>query len=295
MPTYLTNWNPNKDPWESNEEDSELTRTGNTVPKRWRMGNTKAIIYGDRVFLGRTGKENKSLHEVRGVIGSGIAMSNYDYTDGPGQEGLTYNLIEFDTILTPQLVMPRSHVSDGPLAAINWGTQRGGIRIDDSAAAVLEQRWTKHLDEIGFGSISARLNKFPEFRPYQPDPRKRIEVEDAAVQETIRHFAALGFVIRDRQSENVGWDLEAVKGSEVILLEVKGLSGPSMNVELTPNEYFHMKSRRQNYAVCIVVNALEARPCLSIFRFAQDTGNWRAEDGRSLSVTECIGARLSAE
>jgi len=191
--------------------------------------------------------------------------------------------------------MPRSHVSDGPLAAINWGTQRGGIRIEDSAAAVLEQRWTKYLDEIGFGSINARLNKFPEFRPYQPDPRKRIEVEDAAVQETIRHFAALGFVIRDRQSENVGWDLEAVKGSEVILLEVKGLSGSSMNVELTPNEYFHMKSRRQNYAVCIVVNALEARPCLSIFRFAQDTGNWRAEDGRSLSVTECIGARLSAE
>jgi hypothetical protein len=78
-------------------------------------------------------------------------------------------------------------------------------------------------------------------------------------------------------------------------LEVKGLSGSSMNVELTPNEYFHMKSRRQNYAICIVVNALEARPCLSVFRFAQDTGNWRDEDGRSLSVTECIGARLSAE
>ena len=206
MPTYLTNWNPDKDPWESNKEDSDFTRTGNTVERRWRMGNTKAIICGDRVFLGRTGKENKSLNEVRGVIGSGIAISNYDYTDGPGG-GRTYNLIEFDTILTPQLVLPRFRVSDGPLAAINWGTQAGGIRIDDTAATVLEQRWAEYLDEIDFGSLPTRLNRYPQFHPYQPDPRKRIAVEDAAVQETIRHFTASGFTILDRQSENVGWDL----------------------------------------------------------------------------------------
>jgi hypothetical protein len=228
------------------------------------------------------------------VIASGTAVSPYFEDQHWGLEGLTtYNRIEFDTILTPQLVLPRFQLSDGPLAAINWGTQRGGIRIDDSAAAVLEQRWAEYLDEIGFGSLRTRLNQYPDFRPYQPDPRKRIAVEEAAVQETIRHFTALGFTIRDRQSENVGWDLEAVNGSEVILLEVKGLSGPSINVELTPNEYFHMRSHSQNHAICVVVNALAARPSLSVFRLAQETGDWRDDEGRSLSVTECLGARLS--
>jgi Domain of unknown function (DUF3883) len=294
MPTYLTNWNPDKWNWESNEEDSDLTRTGHAVEIRWSMGGTKAITYGDRVFLGRQGRENESRHEFRGVIASGVAVSDYSEDRHWGQEGsTTYNVIEFDTILTPQLVLPRFRLSDGPLAEINWGTQRGGIRIDDSAAAVLEQRWAEYLEEIGFGSVPTRLNKFPDFRPYQPDPRIRAAVEDAAVQETIRHFTALGFTIRDRQSENVGWDLEAVKSSEVILLEVKGLSGPSINIELTPNEYFHMKGRSQSYAICVVVNALAVRPSLSVFRLAHETGDWRDEKGRPLSVTEYIGARLS--
>jgi hypothetical protein len=160
-------------------------------------------------------------------------------------------------------------VSDGPLAAINWGTQRGGVRIDDTAATVLEQRWAEYLDEIDFGSLPTRLNRYPQFHPYQPDPRKRIAVEDAAVQETIRHFTASGFTIRDRQSENVGWDLEAVKDSEVILLEVKGLSGPSINVELTPNEYFHMRSHSQNYVICVVVK----RPCSTTFAIRISVGS----------------------
>jgi len=295
MPTYLTNWNPEKWTWDSLTEDSDQTRTGLAVDKTWSMGGTKAITIGDRIFLGKQGKEDERRSEFRGVIASGIAISNYFEDRHWGELGrsTTYNWIEFDTILTPKLVLPRFRVSDGPLAAINWGTQRGGIRIDDIAASILEQRWAEYLDEIGFGSLRTRLTRYPDFRPYQPDPRIRIEVEKAAVQETIRHFTALGFTIRDRQSENVGWDLEAVKGSEVILLEVKGLSGASVNVELTPNEYFHMRKHSQNYAVCVLVSALEARPSLSVFRFAQKTGDWRDEKGGALSVAEYTGARLS--
>jgi len=60
MPTYLTNWNPDKWKWDSLAEDSARTRTGLPVAKTWSMGGTKSITIGDRVFLGRQGTENES-------------------------------------------------------------------------------------------------------------------------------------------------------------------------------------------------------------------------------------------
>jgi hypothetical protein len=58
---------------------------------------------------------------------------------------------------------------------------------------------------------------------WQLDPRKRKKIEDAAIDETIRFYAGLGYAIKDRQDEHVGWDLEAEQGGRVLKLEVKGV------------------------------------------------------------------------
>ena len=291
MPTYLNNWNPARDKWRTNAADSYQTQMGSPVRLRWSASGTKAILPGDRVFLGRQGTEPKDGTMRRGVIASGIAVSPF-FEDKHWEDltkSTTYNIIDFDTILTPQSALPRNRLKDGSLAAVKWGIERGGVRLKDDAAAMLEQRWADYLDEIGFGPFDKRLAN----HPFQPDPRKRKAVEDAAIQETIRHFRAWGYTIRDRQKENVGWDLEAVKGAEVLLLEVKGSSGTIVNAELTPNEYAHMQGHCENYAVCTVVDALAPGRSLSVFRFCSQSAIWKDSDGRILSTTELIGARLS--
>lgn len=130
--------------------------------------------------------------------------------------------------------------------------------------------------------------------PYQPDPQKRRAIEQAAIEETKHHFITLGYKIMDRQLDNVGWDLEAVKGAEEILLEVKGLSGAILNVELTPNEYAQMRSLRSKYAVCVLVGALGPERSLSVFRFCTEFACWRDAEGRRLSISELTAARLAS-
>jgi hypothetical protein len=295
MPTYLNNWNPRKWDWKDNNAASQRTRTGHTFKMQWSSGGTKVIAPGDRIFLGKQGEESARRGELRGVIASGTAVSEVFEDKHWGRKGTTtYNLIEFDTILTPELVLARRQVSKGPLSSIRWGIMKNGTRIDDAAAVLLEQRWAEYLDEIGFGSVVTRLRRYPKFRPFQADPRKRKAVEDAAVQEVMRHFKSLGYEIRDRQRENVGWDLEAFRGPETVLLEVKGISGSAINCELTPNEFSNMNGRRSQYAICVVVEALRDGRALSIFRFSADTGNWTDARGQVLSIVEATGARLSA-
>ncbi len=46
---------------------------------------------------------------------------------------------------------------------------------------------------------------------------------------------------RDRQKDNCGWDLEYMQAGRSLCVEVKGLSGAALGVELSPNEYAAMK------------------------------------------------------
>jgi Domain of unknown function (DUF3883) len=79
-------------------------------------------------------------------------------------------------------------------------------------------------------------------------------IEKAAVDVIAAHYAEQGFALISREKDNLGWDLEARRGSILLRLEVKGLSGIAPVVEVTPNEYTAMKSKRYrtSYRVCIV-------------------------------------------
>jgi hypothetical protein len=89
--------------------------------------------------------------------------------------------------------------------------------------------------------------------------------------------------------------LEASTAGETLLVEVKGLSGSSINVELTPNELKKMTDtkHRPHYVVYIVTGCLTKEAVARSFRYIDATRRWEAEDGRVLKIKPMTGAVLS--
>src|SRR5262245_19852674 len=142
-------WNPNRAfKWPTNAADSTRTRRGEIVTLHWSTGGTKRIVPSDRIFLGKQGRDPK------GVIAAGIASSSFledVHWEDPTKQ-TTYNMVDFDTILDPDSVLPRPELLQGVLGEINWGGEKGGITIHDQAATVLEDKWQDWLNEIGWES-----------------------------------------------------------------------------------------------------------------------------------------------
>ena len=73
-------------------------------------------------------------------------------------------------------------------------------------------------------------------------------------------------------------------------IEVKGLSGVEIMVELTPNEYKQMESEKDNYRLCIVTDGL-SKPILNIFSYSYEKRNWINNVGDKLEIKEIVSAR----
>ena len=131
--------------------------------------------------------------------------------------------------------------------------------------------------------------------PCAPDAAHNAAVEAAAIA-FVR--SSLGEEKRDRQKDNCGWDLEYTRAGRTLCVEVKGLSGAALGVELSPNEYAAMKRAMNKsfaegeYRLAVVRNALTA-PELFLFAHASGT-DWICErTSKHISVTERTAARLS--
>ncbi|WP_332122606.1 protein NO VEIN domain-containing protein [Azorhizobium caulinodans] len=104
------------------------------------------------------------------------------------------------------------------------------------------------------------------------------------------------------EKDNVGWDLNVVAPTGAVLkVEVKGLSGRDVVVELTPNEYEKMKdpAHRADYVIYIVTEAGTSGARSHIFRYNAEISKakeliWVACDGRQLKIQDRVAARLSA-
>lgn len=129
--------------------------------------------------------------------------------------------------------------------------------------------------------------------PHQPDPLLRQKVERIAVETTTAHFTRLGYTVDSVEQDNIGWDLNAVSGKRELRLEVKGLSGDQIVVELTPNEYKAMKAYLDSYRICVVTSAL-AQPRLEVFAYSTDSRRWESAEGRVLNLQEIIAVRCTA-
>lgn len=137
----------------------------------------------------------------------------------------------------------------------------------------------------------ARNPKRTKWNPtWAADIDHRVKVEKAAMNTVAEYYANRGYTIVDTHKENLGWDMEAVKGNQVLLLEVKGLSGSFNMVELTVNEYLNSKRNKKHYRICIVSEALLTSKKLEIYY--RENNKWVNSSGGVLRVEERTSARL---
>ena len=68
---------------------------------------------------------------------------------------------------------------------------------------------------------------------------RKVKIEQTAIRICSAHFEGLGYSVESVEKDNLGWDLEAKSGKTLLRLEVKGLSGDSFSVELTPMNSTH--------------------------------------------------------
>lgn len=67
-------------------------------------------------------------------------------------------------------------------------------------------------------------------------------VEKAAVQKATHHLRDRGYTVRSRELENLGYDLDAMRGAQVLHVEVKGISGSELQFPITANEVRRSKT-----------------------------------------------------
>jgi Domain of unknown function (DUF3883) len=127
--------------------------------------------------------------------------------------------------------------------------------------------------------------------PRQSDIFKRQEVERIAIMATSSYFNKLGYSVESFESDNLGWDLVAKLNNRELKLEVKGLSGVEVCVELTPNEYKAMNKHKSTYLLCVVTQAL-TNPSLQVFEYSFEWKEWISEKNNILRCSEFTGARF---
>lgn len=177
------------------------------------------------------------------------------------------------------LFVPRARAVDGGMGRYVW-----------YAEGKKHKQFLEELFEfIGSGGRSKPKNlprRSQGAHGWQVDPRRRKQIEAAAIREVMRYYGKeLKYEVKDRQDEHCGWDLEATKDGVVLHLEVKGIAGTDVAVELTANEFKWMNKKRNSYRVCIVTDALSKRPKLSIYGYVSGAKRWEHhEDGSPIHI-----------
>lgn len=136
---------------------------------------------------------------------------------------------------------------------------------------------------------------------WQADVERRKQIEVAAVLAVGAKLEGMGYSVRSVEKDNVGYDLVAERGDEILHLEVKGRSGREICADLTANEFDYLRSYERertpdaHYRIAIVTAAL-VDPV--IYEFALMKGQkaqWCTLDGGwRLELENRTAARLTA-
>jgi len=128
----------------------------------------------------------------------------------------------------------------------------------------------------------------------KPLPKDIItQIEISAVNKTIEYYENHGYEVKSVETDNVGWDLEAIKGSTKLLVEVKGHRGNVIHFGLTPNEYQKLQENLDNYYLAVVRNAL-IDPDLAILKPYKEHGNIylkSTDTGETVMLNEVVAAK----
>ena len=124
--------------------------------------------------------------------------------------------------------------------------------------------WDKVLDELMLDSPSrtavTRIRKASRRQGGgYGDPEKNRCVERAAIRHVTRNLRGKGYRVRSRETEKLGYDLEAIRGASVLHVEVKGVAGHLVEFLITRNE-FEKARCDSNYKLHVVTRALSSSP-----------------------------------
>ena len=166
---------------------------------------------------------------------------------------------------------------------------------DSQKGKKTREKVLKFINNYEKGEITKHFGKKRGGMRHNPDPLMRQEVEKKAINVTTNYYKKHGFTVVSKEKDNIGWDLEADNGDTLLKIEVKGLSGDSINIGLTPNEYREMKRNASTYRISVVTKALTTSYKLSIFEYSPEIDAWEDEDGTMrLTIKESISANLTA-
>ncbi|WP_179258548.1 DUF3883 domain-containing protein [Caballeronia sordidicola] len=130
---------------------------------------------------------------------------------------------------------------------------RGERRADDIAGILF-------LESVEAVSVTVRGGGFA-------DPQTRREIELAAIHYVTRELELQGFTVEDRQRENCGYDLLALRGQEELLYEVKGTDAIAPRFFISRNER-NCSKRNKNWRLAVVTSA-RATPTLLVLTSAE--------------------------
>jgi len=119
------------------------------------------------------------------------------------------------------------------------------------------------------------------------------QIEQAAISATSAFFRKEGYEVISVEKDNRGWDLEATKDRECLLIEVKGHIGNVIQFELTPNEYTQLQANNLAYRVCVVRNALQESE-VEVYVPSEKKGIWslvRLNGEGRVQLNEKVAAR----
>src|SRR3990172_11546 len=131
--------------------------------------------------------------------------------------------------------------------------------------------------------------------PRQNDVNKRTQVEKKAIALATKYYRERFGIdkVKSVEKDNVGWDLEIYTGTVKLKVEVKGLSGKQLIVELTPNEYKAFDKKSGTYQLFVVIDALIKKPKWQIFTYQRKGKIWVGNDRGELNVEKIMSARIS--
>jgi hypothetical protein len=122
--------------------------------------------------------------------------------------------------------------------------------------------------------------------PRNHNTKMRLAVESKAMEWALEYFDDA----QDVSLSCKGWDVEATSEAGVIYIEVKGLSGADVSIQLTPNEYAKMNIHKERFLVFVVTNALKKNARARTFRYSKSREKWVSELGEILHLKEMVAA-----
>ncbi len=145
---FLLLWNPDKFAWDDLPQKSyawcvRQTALGQGVEFAWRIGHSRQIRGGDRLYLLRTNRQ-------RGLIGAGHAVGDVHRANGALLAPL-----KFDALLPADNVLPVDTLRQ-KIAGVAWNRQyASGNRVPPPLAEQVERLWQRHLRDVAATAAKA--------------------------------------------------------------------------------------------------------------------------------------------